>query len=102
MPSFMSILMALFTTIYELFLDHWYSFNLRFRSNHHSCVMLNGFILLGFCQLRKTKSPVSAHKFKFIRHSLQGFITVLIGYYDYHPMTKWPEIGSCDYSQMSF
>ena len=29
-------------------------------------------------------------------------ITVLIGYYDYHPVTKLPKIGSCDYSQMSF
>ena len=29
-------------------------------------------------------------------------VTVLIGYYDYHPVTKSPKIGSCDYSQMSF
>ena len=28
--------------------------------------------------------------------------TVLIGYYDYHPVTKSPKIGRCDYSQMSF
>ena len=28
--------------------------------------------------------------------------TVLIGYCDYHPVTKWPRIGCCDYSQMSF
>ena len=27
--------------------------------------------------------------------------TVLIGYYDYHPVTKSLKIGSCDYSQMS-
>ena len=28
--------------------------------------------------------------------------TVLIGYCDYHPVTKLPKIGCCDYSQMSF
>ena len=27
--------------------------------------------------------------------------TVVIGYCDYHPVTKSPKIGSCDYSQMS-
>ena len=28
--------------------------------------------------------------------------TVLIGYCDYHPVTKSPKIRSCDYSQMTF
>ena len=29
-------------------------------------------------------------------------VTVLIGYCDYHPVTKSPKIGCYDYSQMSF
>ena len=31
-----------------------------------------------------------------------GGSTVLIGYCDYHTVTKLPKIGCCDYSQMSF
>ena len=35
-------------------------------------------------------------------HYLQDIITVLIGYYDFHPVTKSTKIGSYDYSKMSF
>ena len=34
--------------------------------------------------------------------SVLAIYTLPIGYYDYHPVTKSPKIGSCDYSQMSF
>ena len=33
---------------------------------------------------------------------IKNRVTVLIGYYDYHPVTKSPKKGFCDYSQMSF
>ena len=39
--------------------------------------------------------------FRRVGRNILKLTTVLIGYYDYHPVTISPQIGSYDYSQMS-
>ena len=47
-------------------------------------------------------AEAARHEKPLERNVLFLAVTVLIEYCDYHPVTKSPRIGSCDYSQMSF
>ena len=58
------------------------------------CEFCSQFVVVVLCLLM---NPQSRNRLNHAQDSTRGKNTVLIGYCDYHPVTKLPKKGCCDY-----